>query len=80
MTWFNRLRNIARSDRHSHDIDRELDFHLGERVDELVAQGWAPHDAMREARRRFGNRGAQKERTRDTDLFPLIDSIRGDIR
>jgi predicted permease len=80
MAWLNRLRNLARSDHHSREVDREFDFHIQERADDLVAQGLSREVALAEARRRFGNRGAQKERTRDADLFPVVDSIRGDVR
>ncbi len=39
----------------------ELQFHLDARVDELVADGWPPDDARREAERRFGDlRSVQK--------------------
>ena len=42
------------------DVDAELDFHLAACAQELVAEGWAPADARREAERRFGD----VERTR----------------
>ena len=39
------------------DVDREIDFHLQETVDALVASGMDPRAARREAERRFGDRG-----------------------
>jgi predicted permease len=75
-----RLRNHVRSNAVSHEIDREMAFHLGERVDELVARGVAREDAEREARRRFGNPTYQKERTRERDLFGWLDAVIGDMR
>jgi predicted permease len=80
MSWLARLRNLARSDRHSRELDREFEFHIRERADDLIDGGMDPAAALVEARRRFGNRAAQKERARDIDLFPLLDSIRADVR
>ncbi|HZD03306.1 MAG TPA: ABC transporter permease, partial [Longimicrobiales bacterium] len=43
-------------------VDRELAHHLAERVDRLVAEGWDPDDAKREAEARFGDvEGIRKE-------------------
>jgi predicted permease len=80
MSWFSRLWNHVRSNSVSHQIDREMAFHLRERVDELVARGLAPEAAEREARRRFGNATYQKERTRERDLFAWLDTVIADVR
>jgi predicted permease len=37
------------------DVKDELRFHLETKVDDLVAQGWRPDDARKEAERQFGN-------------------------
>lgn len=37
------------------DVKDELRFHLETKVDDLVAQGWRPEDARKEAERQFGN-------------------------
>jgi predicted permease len=37
------------------DVKDELRFHLETKVDDLVAQGWRPADARKEAARQFGN-------------------------
>ena len=39
MSFFRRLFNQVRSDRLSDDIERELEFHIAERADELMAGG-----------------------------------------
>ena len=39
------------------EVDRELEFHLEETTDRLVAEGWDPAQARAEAERRFGRRG-----------------------
>ncbi|HVX39824.1 MAG TPA: ABC transporter permease [Gemmatimonadaceae bacterium] len=80
MSLIRRLINFSRSDRHSRDLDRELAFHLDERVDELVAAGMPREAAVHEARRMFGNYGMQKERARDVDVVGWLDSLRDDVR
>ena len=80
MAWYRRLTNLLRSDRHSRDLDREMGFHLAERVDELIAAGMPEAEARREARRRFGNRGVMKERTRDADILAWLDALLADLR
>jgi len=80
MSWTRRFANLLRSNRHARDIDRELAFHLGERADDLVAAGMNREQAEREARRRFGNYGAQKEKTRDADIFAWLDAMIDDTR
>jgi predicted permease len=37
------------------DVRDELQFHLAAKVDDLIAQGWRPDDARREAERQFGD-------------------------
>ena len=48
MAWYHRLRNTLRSERLSSDLDGEMEFHLAERIDELVATG----QCLRRRRRR----------------------------
>ena len=39
----------------SADVKDELRFHLETKVDDLVAEGWSPEDARKEAERQFGD-------------------------
>ncbi len=80
MSWFDRLRNQSRDDELARDIDREMAFHLAERADDLVERGMDPGRATGEARRRFGNVGLQKERTRGQNLFGWLDTSISDLR
>jgi putative ABC transport system permease protein len=80
VSWLARIRNVFRSNALSRDIDREMSFHLAERADDLAASGMRPEDARREARRRFGNYGLLKERTRERDLAAWLDTLTGDLR
>ncbi len=80
MSWYHRLFNVARSNRLSSDIQREVDFHLAERADALRAYGFTEREAAYEARRRFGNRGLMRERTREADLASSVYATIGDLR
>jgi predicted permease len=80
MAWYRRFINVLRPNRVSADIEREMAFHMAERADDLMAGGMSERDARREARRRFGNPGVQKERTRDTDVLTWLESIGADVR
>ena len=80
MSWYHRFINVLRSTRVSADIDREMAFHIAERADDLMARGMSEADARREARRQFGNRTVQKERTRDADVMTWLESLAADVR
>jgi predicted permease len=80
MSWLVRIRNHFRDNAVSREIRREMQFHLAERADDLVASGMAPDAAQREARRKFGSLAYQGERTRDRDLFGWLDTLIGDLR
>lgn len=80
MSWFNRLANTLRPRSLSHDLDREVAFHLAERADDLAAAGMSPGQAALEARRRFGNRTVLTERTHDRDVMVWLESVLADIR
>src|SRR5687768_4751396 len=80
MGWYSRFTNLLRSNRVSADIDREMAFHMNELADDLMAGGMSEPEARREARRRFGNPGVQKERTRDADIMTWLESMGADVR
>ena len=80
MAWYRRLRNTVRSEGLSSELNRELDFHLAERIDELMASGMSEAEARREARLRFGNPAVQKERARDRNILPWLESLLADVR
>lgn len=80
MAWHHRILNIFRSNRISREIRREIDFHIAERVDSLVAGGMSAADARLVARRQFGNVGAQHEQTRRMDIAEWVQSVVGDVR
>ncbi|MFL5614366.1 MAG: ADOP family duplicated permease [Gemmatimonadaceae bacterium] len=80
MSWLSRLRNHLRDGAVTKEITREMEFHLAERADDLVAAGMAPDAAKRDARRRFGSLAYQTERTRERDLFHWLDMLTTDLR
>ncbi len=80
MSWLQRVLNAIRPARIERDIDRELAFHLAERVDQLQADGLSRAEAERRARLQFGNVLLQSERTRDMDISQAVDARLRDLR
>ena len=80
MAWLKRLRNHLRGNAVSSEINKEMQFHLAERADDLVAGGLSPAAARREARRRFGSLAYQAEGTRERDLLGWLDALTADVR
>ncbi len=80
MSWLRRLGNALRDARIEGDIDRELGFHIAERVDQLREQGLTDGEARRRARLQFGNPVVQRERTRDVDIARGVDTLLRHIR
>jgi predicted permease len=62
------------------DTRAELDLHLGLLEEEYLAQGMAPEDARRLARREFGNPAVFQEASRDLFSFQLIENLVRDLR
>ena len=80
MPWHRKLRNLTRSGRLQRDLERELAFHMAERVDDLTAAGLNSAEALRQARRQFGNYSSQVERTRDMDIHGAIEAAIRNVR
>ena len=78
--WLGRLRNSIRPGRLDRDLERELRFHVNERIDELQAAGMDAETAARVARKQFGNYTAQRERTRDMDVAEGLDATLRTVR
>ena len=78
--WLGRLRNAVRPGRLGRDLERELRFHVAERIEELRDAGMSAEDAARVARRQFGNYTAQVERTRDMDIAEGLDATLRNVR
>src|SRR6266513_897657 len=72
MGMWSRIRKTFRGDRHSAEIQEELQFHL----DMAAAEG---HD-RREARLRLGNPARIEEETRAMGIMEWLDSALRDVR
>ena len=68
------------------ELAREIDAHIAERVDDLMDEGVSEADAKAQARREFGNKTLQIERSREVWIAPWLSSVlagpplRGTIR
>ena len=70
-----RVWNLFRRGRVARAIDEEIEFHIAERVDELVAEGLSEAEARHRAARQFGNATFYKERTRNRDVPQAIEDL-----
>ncbi len=80
MARLKRLLNMFRRGRLDREIEAELAFHIDMRAREYERDGMSPDDARREAVRRVGNPRALRDRTRDVDLFVLLETTWLDAR
>lgn len=80
MALFRKLRDTFRGHRVADQIDDEFQFHLEQRIADLMAQGATAAEAKREAARMFGNRANLADKTRDRDILGWLQSILQDFR
>jgi len=80
MSWLGRLRNLLRPSRLQHELNREMSFHVQERIDDLQAEGLTREDATRAARLQLGNYTLQVERTRDMDIHQRLENTLRNLR
>src|ERR1700691_1554807 len=78
MAWYQRLRNVFRSESLNHELDDELQYHLAETVDRLVGGGMAKKEALIAARLQLGNYSVHKESTRAMNIASWLESPRAD--
>jgi len=77
MNWIHRLFSRRRL---YGDLSAEIEEHLSEKIDELVASGMSHQEATRIARREFGNVTLLQERSREVWQWPSIESFFADVR
>ena len=77
MSWFQQI--FARR-RLYRDLSEEMQEHLQEKIDELVASGMPREEATATARREFGNALLLEERGRETWKWRVLDSIWADLK
>jgi predicted permease len=62
------------------DLSQEIEIHIEQRAEQLLAQGMSAEEAAREARKAFGNRTLIEERSREVWQWPTLESIWSDVR
>lgn len=77
MSW---MRLVFGRRRLNQDIAAEIEQHLEEKVDELVARGFTRDEALAAARREFGNVTLIEEKSRDVWRWAWLESLLADVR
>ncbi len=80
MKIINRLKQLFSRRRLYNDLFEELQQHLDEKVEELVASGLPRKEATAAARRAFGNVTLIEEDSRSIWRWPSIESLFADVR
>lgn len=80
MSWISRIANAFRSERAAADLDDELQFHLEQRVNDLVTAGMPRHEAEFAARRQFGNSLLLRESSYEVKSALWLGSLLSDFR
>jgi len=78
VSWLRRLRLTLRPARHHREIDRELAFHIAERIEQLRAEGLSFDEARLAARRQFGNALRIREDAHDMDSIGWLERLAQD--
>lgn len=79
-SFFTGLRDLFRREQIDRDIEEELRFHLEMRVEENLARGMTPEEAIRDAQRRFGHLGLIKEICHDLRGVGFMETLWQDLR
>ena len=61
------------------DASDEFAWHLEQRTQSLIRQGFSPADAAIEARKRIGNIGSLAEQTAESDSFMWLETLKRDF-
>ncbi|MFN0180577.1 MAG: ADOP family duplicated permease [Gemmatimonadales bacterium] len=78
--WWFRLRAALFPSRQERELDQELEFHLAMQAEQLRREGVSPEEARREAVRRFGGLGREREVVRDAWGIGWIRDLAADLR
>jgi predicted permease len=74
------VRRFFRRGRLDAERAREMQAHLDHLVDDLIAAGYRRDQALREARRRFGNPSAIREEIYNMNSLPVLETLNRDLR
>ena len=80
MSWISRIANAFQPGQTAASLDDELQFHLDQRIDDLVRGGMPRDEAELRARRQLGNRLALRESSYDVKSAAWLDSLLRDFR
>ncbi|MES2220350.1 MAG: ABC transporter permease, partial [Acidobacteriota bacterium] len=73
------LNHIFSRHRFSADLSEEMQQHLDEKIEALIADGMPREEAIHAARRAFGNATLIEQRSREVWMWPLVESIWEDM-
>lgn len=77
MGFWNRLSGTFKT---NSGVEQEIEFHIGQRADDLMAEGHSKTEALLQARREFGNTSKWREETRDVDIIVTVENWTRDTR
>src|SRR5580692_2119950 len=77
MNW---LKHLFSRRRVYSDLSEEIQQHLREKTEALMAQGMSRAEAEHSARREFGNITGIEESSREAWMWPIADSLYGDTK
>ncbi len=77
MSWWKRLWRRRQMEA---ELEKELSFHLEQHISQLVARGWAPDEARRQARLALGGPEQVKEKCRDARGTRWLEDLLQDSR
>ena len=77
MSWWKRLWRRRQMEA---QLEKELSFHLEQHISQLVARGWAPDEARRQARLALGGLEQVKEKCRDARGTRWLEDLLQDSR
>ncbi len=80
MTIWRRIRSLGQNRAVKQEIDEELRFHIEQRTAENIAAGMTPEEAVREARKRFGNLQNVREECREVRHASFGETLLQDVR
>ena len=78
-TLWTRLRGTVRNDERDLEFEDEIEEHVRLLSERYRREGMTADDAMRAARRQFGNTTLLAEDRRDIQVLPAIESLRADL-
>src|ERR1700685_3116003 len=80
MSWLSRIARVFRPAKTADDLAEELQFHMEQRIADLIRSGSPPDEAARAARLQFGNPLATREISLEIKSAVWLESLLRDFR